>query len=198
MRPSYLYNGNHYTGKTTSLYQDSPLGRGFLSQFSRSVIFPIFQHCPNRLGCWISLSYQQIRCGDTYQIWKWFKESHRYFSKIKYFLNERQFNKPHPWLFVFFYFFYELFISSQEKLALIDYRFIKKNANRHGIYLIWTLFPSQRPMTRSFDAFFDLRLTKRLSKQSWGWRFETPSQPLWRHSNDLGFLCLPLVVIDLR
>ena len=27
-------------------------------------------------------------------------------------------------------------------------------------------FPSQRPVTRSFDAFFDLRLNKRLSKQS--------------------------------
>ena len=27
-------------------------------------------------------------------------------------------------------------------------------------------FPSQRPMTRSFDVFFDLRLNKKLSKQS--------------------------------
>ena len=27
-------------------------------------------------------------------------------------------------------------------------------------------FPSQRPMTRSFDVFFDLRLNKRLSEQS--------------------------------
>ena len=38
-------------------------------------------------------------------------------------------------------------------------------------------------MTRSFDVFCDLRLNERLSKQSWGWRFETPSCPLWRHSN---------------
>ena len=30
-------------------------------------------------------------------------------------------------------------------------------------------FPSQRPLTRSFDDFLDLRLNKRLSKQSWGW-----------------------------
>ena len=29
--------------------------------------------------------------------------------------------------------------------------------------------PAQRPMTRSFDVFFDLRLDERLSKQSWGW-----------------------------
>ena len=30
-------------------------------------------------------------------------------------------------------------------------------------------FPAQRPVTQSFDVFFDLRLNKRLSKQSWGW-----------------------------
>ena len=28
-------------------------------------------------------------------------------------------------------------------------------------------FPAQRPATRSFGVFFDLRLIKRLSKQSW-------------------------------
>ena len=40
-------------------------------------------------------------------------------------------------------------------------------------------FSSQRPVTRSFDVFFDLRLNKRLSKQSWGWWFETPMRSLW-------------------
>ena len=45
-------------------------------------------------------------------------------------------------------------------------------------------FPAQRPVTRSFDVFFDLRSSKRLSKQSWGWWFETPSRPLWRHRNE--------------
>ena len=44
-------------------------------------------------------------------------------------------------------------------------------------------FPAQRPVTLSFDVFFDLRLNKRLSKQSWGWWFETSSCPLWRHCN---------------
>ena len=44
-------------------------------------------------------------------------------------------------------------------------------------------FPAQRPVMRSFDAFFDLNLNKRLSKQSWGWRFEMPSRPLWSHCN---------------
>ena len=30
-------------------------------------------------------------------------------------------------------------------------------------------FPAQRPVTRSFDVFLDLRLNERLSKQSWSW-----------------------------
>ena len=44
-------------------------------------------------------------------------------------------------------------------------------------------FPSQRPVTRSFDVFVDLRLHKRLSKQSRRRWFETPSQ---RSSTDVG------------
>ena len=42
-------------------------------------------------------------------------------------------------------------------------------------------FPVQRPVTQSFDIFFDLHLNKGLSKQSWGWWFETPLHSLWRH-----------------
>ena len=45
-------------------------------------------------------------------------------------------------------------------------------------------FPAQRPVTRSFDVFFDLRLNKRLRKQSWGWWFEKQPCPLWRQCND--------------
>ena len=44
-------------------------------------------------------------------------------------------------------------------------------------------FPTQRPVTRSFDVFFDLHRNKRLGKQSWGWWFETLTRPLWRHGN---------------
>ena len=44
-------------------------------------------------------------------------------------------------------------------------------------------FPIQRPVTRSFDVFFDPRPNIQLSKQWWGWWFETPSCPLWRHCN---------------
>ena len=48
-------------------------------------------------------------------------------------------------------------------------------------------FPAQRPVTRSFDVFFDLGLNKRLSKQPWGWWIQTLSRPLRRHRNDNGF-----------
>ena len=47
-------------------------------------------------------------------------------------------------------------------------------------------FPAQRPVTRSFDVFFDQCLNKRLSKQPWGWWFDTPSWSLWRQCNDTG------------
>ena len=46
-------------------------------------------------------------------------------------------------------------------------------------------FPAQRPVTRSFDIFFDLCLNKRFSKLSWGWGFEMPSCSLWCHCNAL-------------
>ena len=48
--------------------------------------------------------------------------------------------------------------------------------------------PHKGPVTRSYDVFFDLRLNKRLSKQPWGWWFETPSWSLWRQCNESGCL----------
>ena len=43
---------------------------------------------------------------------------------------------------------------------------------------------------------FDLHLNKRLSKQWWGWWFETPSRSLWRHCNGFSaifvLMCCPL------
>ena len=53
-----------------------------------------------------------------------------------------------------------------------------------GEFIVPGEFPTQRPVTRSFDVFFDLRLNKRLGKQLRGWWFGTPSRPLlWRHCN---------------
>ena len=50
---------------------------------------------------------------------------------------------------------------------------------------ICAAFPRTKASGR-VDVFFDLRLNKRLSKQSWGWWFETLSRPLWRHRNGIG------------
>ena len=58
-------------------------------------------------------------------------------------------------------------------------------------------FPIQRPVTRSFDVFFDLRLYKRLRKQWWGYRahcdvivmrsatMDTPATNLQPYENSL-------------
>ena len=46
--------------------------------------------------------------------------------------------------------------------------------------------PRWIPHSKANDAelwYFGLRLNKRLSKQLWGWWFETLPRPLWRHSN---------------
>ena len=84
----------------------------------------------------------------------------------------------------------------------------------HDDVIKWKHFPrywpfvqgihrGQRPVARSFDVFLDLRLNKRLSKQSWGWWFETPSCLLWRHCNDwcillcLGFITFHRIIVNL-
>ena len=53
-----------------------------------------------------------------------------------------------------------------------------------GNSLVTSEFPSQRPVTQSFDVFFDLCLNKLLSKQSRRWWFQMPLCSLWRHCND--------------
>ena len=57
-------------------------------------------------------------------------------------------------------------------------------------------FPAQRPVTRSFHVFFDLRLDERLNKQSRGWWFETPSRSLWRHRNDILYYFFQLLLTN--
>ena len=51
------------------------------------------------------------------------------------------------------------------------------------------IFPSQRPVTRCFNDFFDLCLNKRLNKQSRRRWFETPSRSLCRHCNGKLWFC---------
>ena len=57
-----------------------------------------------------------------------------------------------------------------------------------GNSLVTGGLPAQWPVTRSFDIFFDLRMNKRLGKQSWGWWFEIQSRSFWRHCNNNLFL----------
>ena len=45
-------------------------------------------------------------------------------------------------------------------------------------------FPSQRPVPRRFDVFFDMHVNKWLREQSERQWFETPSCSLWRHCNE--------------
>ena len=71
-----------------------------------------------------------------------------------------------------------------------------KHFQRAGNSLAPDEFPAQRPVKRSFDVFFDLRLNKPLSKQSWGWWFGTLSHPSWRHCNDHCSHSLPKSVFD--
>ena len=46
------------------------------------------------------------------------------------------------------------------------------------------VWPSQKPVTRSFDISLIRALNKRLSKQSWGCWFDMPSRSLWRQCNE--------------
>ena len=59
------------------------------------------------------------------------------------------------------------------------------------------IFRVGRTVTRSFDVLFDLRLNKRLSKQSWRRWFETPSRSLWHHHNEFydPFCCVNITWI---
>ena len=57
-------------------------------------------------------------------------------------------------------------------------------------------FPAQRPVTQSFDVFFDLRLSRPSSEQWWGLWFETPSCPPWRHCNGKDHSSIPLQIFE--
>ena len=81
-------------------------GWGLLNQFSP---FRYFPHFPLLSKQTLAIEYHvyiwqvspQLSCGDTCQIWMWFRESNRYFCKIKNFaygeISERSFSNHHPW-----------------------------------------------------------------------------------------------------
>ena len=77
--------------------------------------------------------------------------------------------------------------KNASKRIIFCFRLSLDRTRKFGIFISTATvpgeFPTQRPVTQSFDVFFDLRLNKRLSKQPWGWWFETLSWSLWRHCN---------------
>ena len=85
------------------------------------------------------------------------------------------------------------YTSYVNSVSLIQLQYMMTSSNGHIFCVTGHLcgeltghrwIPHTQPVTRGFDVFFDLHLNKRLSKQWWGWWFETPSRPLWRHCND--------------
>ena len=72
------------------------------------------------------------------------------------------------------------------KMACCFFCKVKKSWCRHQMETVTGEFPSQRPVTRSYDVSFDLRINKRLSELSWGCWFGTPLRSLWRHCNVIG------------
>ena len=67
-----------------------------------------------------------------------------------------------------------------------------------GVIHRWPVnYPHKSQLRGAFMFFFYLLLNKRLSKQSFGWWFETPSCPLWPHSNDKNCVIYILVFIQI-
>ena len=86
-------------------------------------------------------------------------------------------------------------------LDILSGNHLKCTSLKNKIIYIWKYFPRYWPFVRGIHRspvnsphkgqrrgalmfFFYLLLNKRLSKQSRGWWFETPSCPLWRHCID--------------
>ena len=99
---------------------------------------------------------------------------------------------------------FKVFQSSRELWNLPSQAFMKTSSNGTIFRITGPLcgeftspgeFPAQRPVTQSFDVFFDLRLNNRLSKQTWDWWFETPPWSLWRHCN--GYLVNFMSMVDI-
>ena len=94
------------TNQFQTTIKHNKLGWGLLSQYST---FRYFPHFPLLSKQTLTIEYHvyiwqvspQPSCGNTCQIWMWFRESNRYFCKIENFaygeIGERSFSNPHPW-----------------------------------------------------------------------------------------------------
>ena len=103
-------------------------GWGLLSQF------PPFRHFPNFSALskhTLDIKYYvhiwqvspQLSCGDTFQIWMWFKESNSYFCKTENFaygeINELSFSNPTPELVAGMFYFLCSYIGTTEVSLMI-------------------------------------------------------------------------------
>ena len=83
-----------------------------------------------------------------------------------------------PYIQAYFVLFYNMMTSSNGNIFRVT-------GHLCGEFTGPGEFSAQRPVTRTFDVFFDLRLNKPLSKHCRGCWFETLSRPLWRHCNEI-------------
>ena len=142
------------------------------------------------------MTSMQWCCGDPCKIWLSLNGSNRYvcfINTVNREIDERSFCNPH---------LQAVFSTIMLSCNILTHRFMRffdelrpeslQNPMMSALLAICAgnspvpgEFPAQRPVARSFDVFFDLRVNKRLSKQSWGWWFETLARPLWPHRNAL-------------
>ena len=80
------------------------------------------------------------------------------------------------------------FVMMDVMIDVIKWKKIRVTGLMCGNSPVTGEFPSQRPVTRNFNIFFDLRPNKRLSKRSGRRWFETPSCWLWCRCNAISYL----------
>ena len=88
-------------------------------------------------------------------------------------------------------------VTSGDKVANFVTIMTSSNGNilRVTGHLCGEFTPHKGHWRRALMVFY-LILNKRLSKQRWGWWFETPSRPLWRHCNECSLSCWLLGLIN--
>ena len=133
------------------------------------------------IECWLSLCYTK----STY-LWSMNKNI-KWYQDVSYYSGE-QWVEYQSYRGTFADLYHPEWLSRpREKLGVTKHVDVIKWKHFPRYWsLLWEFtvhrwIPSQMPVTRSFDIFFDLHLNKRLSKQSLGWWFGTPSRSFWRH-----------------
>ena len=171
-------------------------GWGLLGRFSPFRYFPHFSLLSKQT---LALEYHvyiwqvspQLSCGDTCQIWMWFRESNRYFCKIENFaygeISERSFSTPTPGLHP---------VADDSNIlsrqhVLQYYRPYPMMTSWHGnsFYITGLLwgesisndeFPLQRDSEAEINIFFVVRLNKLLKKRA-GWTL------IWKAMRLMGY-----------